>query len=189
MRPSASISMAIWLGIVVAGVLTTGCGSGYSTPAVVQPTPNPSGTSALVSGGRFVANGSHGVTFTFAVGAGVPAGETAVVIALPSAAPCVGTGCTAVQPPIDGFELSVAPQPLDIGALNNVTFAGVQSPFDVVMVLSDTTDVGAFTNYRPIAPTGGQLMIADPASNRPVFTLAPNHFYAIAIYPTSIPPS
>jgi len=45
-----------------------------------------------VSGGRFVANGSKGVTFTFAVGTGVPAGENAVVTALPTPPPCVAPG-------------------------------------------------------------------------------------------------
>jgi hypothetical protein len=167
-------------------VLTAGCGGSSSMP-VALPTP-PASSTAIVSGGRFTASGSHGVTFTFAIGSGVPAGETAVVTVLPTPPPCTGTGCTAAQPPLDGFQLSVGPQPLAVEAMTSVVFAGVQSPFLLSMVLQDTTDSGAFTNFRFFAPAGGTMIIADPASVRPVLTLAPNRTYALAIYTTGIPP-
>jgi hypothetical protein len=184
--PRSALPFALWLGIGIAAMLTAGCG-GSSSPAALT-TPAPSFT-PIVSGGQFVASGSKGVTFTFAIGAGVPPGETAVVSALPTPQPCTGPACTAVQPPLDGFEISVGPQPLSVGAFASLVLAGVQSPFDVSMVLQDATDGPAFTNFRLIAPTGGQLMIADPASVRPVLTLAPNHLYAISIYSTNVPPS
>ena len=184
----SGVPLALWLGIIAAAVLTAGCGGASSSMPTAQATPGASSI-AIVSGGRFVASGSNGVTFTFAIGAGVPPGETAVVSALPTMPPCVAPACTAVQPPLDGFELSVGPQPLSIGALTSVVLAGVSSPFVVSMLLQDTADAGAFTNFRFFAPTGGPITITDPASRRPVFTLAPYHVYAISIYATSISPS
>jgi hypothetical protein len=111
------------------------------------------------------------------------------VTALPTTPPRTGPACTAVQTPLDGFQITVGPQPLSIGALPSVALAGVPSPFDVSVVLQDMLDSGAFSNFFFLPPTGGTLRIIDPASARPVFTLAPNHLYAFAIYATSIPPS
>jgi len=186
--PYRPIMKRLSLVAIFACVLLTACGGGASSSlptaqATPSPTPVP-GTipAAIVSGGRFVANGSHGVTFTFAVGPGVPAGEAGVVTALPTVAPCVGTGCTAVQPPLDGFTLSVGPQPLPVPDFSSVSLAGVQSPFALSMVLLDTTDIGAFTNFLYMTPTGGPILIIDPASARPVTTLVPNRAYAISIY-------
>lgn len=184
------VAFALWFGMVTAGVLTAGCGGGSSAP-VVQTVPSltPSVTMPIVSGDRFVVSGSKGITFAFAVGAGVPAGETAVVTALPPVPPCTGTGCTAVQPPFDGFQLTVGPQPLAVSALTSVALSGVPSPFNVLLVVQDTSDLAAFTNFRLIPPAGGPLSVADPGSVRPVSTLAPGHTYAIAIYLATVGPS
>ena len=186
MKPRSPVPFALWSGIVVAGVLTAGCGGGSSVPAT-QPSPSP-GISALVPGGQFVASGSRGVTFTFSVGAGVPAGESAAVTALPPLPPCVGTGCTAVQSPLDGFQVSVAPQPLSLGALTSVALAGVQSPFMLSLSVADTTDGSAFPNSASLPPTGGPIAFTAPVTVHPIVTLAPNHTYAIAIYSTGVPP-
>ena len=93
----------------------------------------------------------------------------------------LGAGCTAIQPPLDGFALSVGPQPLPVPGFSSVALAGVQGPFALSMVLLDTTDIGAFTNFRYMSPTGGAISIIDPASARPVTTLVPNRVYAISI--------
>jgi hypothetical protein len=117
----------------------------------------------------------------------VPAGESAVVTALAPAPPCVGTGCTAVQSPLDGFQLSVGPQPLSLGALTSVALAGVQSPFMLSLTVTDTTNGAAFTNFASLPPTGGPITFSSPALVHPILTLAPNHFYTIALYATGIP--
>lgn len=183
--PIAGVSrVAVWLGIVLAAALTASCGGSSSVPGQMPPSSIP-----IVSGGRFVASGSKGVTFDFAIGAGVPAGETAIVSVLPTPPSCTGPACTAVQAPIDGFELTVGPQPLAVGALTSVVLAGVTSPFDVSLVVQDATDFGSFANFLLLHPTGGTVTITDPASMRPVLALVPNHLYTIAIYATSIPPS
>ena len=179
-------SFVLGLGIVVAGVLA-GCGGGGSSPPTAQTTPAPLST-AIVSGVPFVASGSKGITFTFAVGAGVPAGETALVSILPPPSPCVGTGCTAVQPPVDGFVLSVAPQPLAVSALPSVAFAGVQSPFGIRFSLYDTGDLGSYTTFADMSQSGGTIAIIDQASAHPVHTLVPGHVYQVAIYSTGRPP-
>ena len=178
-------SFVLGLGFVVAGVLT-GCGGGGSSTPTAQPTSVPL-SAAIVSGGQFVVSGTKGITFTFAVGAGVPAGETALVSILPPP-PCVGTGCTAVQPPVDGFVLSVAPQPLAVSALPSVALAGVQSPFGISFSLYDTGDLGSYTTFADMRQSGGAIAIIDPASARPVHTLVPGHVYQVAIYSTGRPP-
>jgi hypothetical protein len=111
------------------------------------------------------------------------------VTVLPTPPPCVAPACTAVQPPLDGFQLSVGPQPLPVADFPSVALGGVQSPFALSMVLQDTTDSGAFTNFFSLAPTGGPVVITDPASSRPVTTMAPNHVYAISIYTLPFLPS
>ncbi len=179
--------LVVWLAIGIAGAVPAGCGGGSSVPTS-QPTPSPI-TSPIVSGGPFVASGSKGVTFTFAIGAGVTAGESAVITGLPPVPPCVGTGCTAVQSPLDGFQLSVGPQPLSIGAFTSVALAGVQSPFLVSLTLQDTTDGSAFTNFALLPPTGGPITFSASPLVHPILTLAPNHTYALAIYTTGIPAS
>ena len=178
--------LMVWLAIGIAGTVSAGCGGGSSVPAT-NPSPSP-GNSALVPGGQFVASGSRGVTFTFTMGAGVPGAESAAVSALPPPPPCVGTGCTAVQSPLDGFQISVGPQPLSLGALASVALAGVQSPFMLSLSVSDTTDGSAFPNSASLPPTGGPIAFSAPVTTHPIVTLAPNHTYAIAIYSTGLPP-
>ena len=180
-------TVALWLGIAAATGLMAGCGGGSSSMPVAQSVTS-SSTTALASGGRLVASGSKGVTFTFVLGAGVPAGETATVSAMPSPPPCVMPACTLVER-LDGFEFSVGPQPLSAGVLTSVGLTGVPSPFDVSMILADTVDLSAFTNFFLLPPTGGALSFGDQASVHPVQTLAPNRTYTIAIFPTTIPPS
>lgn len=170
-------------------VVLTACGGGASTSPVVQATPTPPPSiSALVSGGRFVANGSKGVTFTFTMGSGVPPGETAAVSLLPPTPPCSGTGCSALNVPLDGFEISVGPQPVPIAAFASVVLGGVPSSNLVAMFVGDATDSGAFTFFRFIDPTGGPLVLTTPSAQRPVLVLAPNHVYEIAILGTGMPP-
>jgi hypothetical protein len=173
------------LGIVAAAVLT-GCGGGGSSTPAVQTTPP---QVAIATGAPFVVSGSKGVTFTFGIGPGVPAGESVGITALPPAPPCVGTGCTAVQAPLDGFQLSVGPQPLALGAFASVALTGVQSPFLVSMTVQDTTDGSAFTNFALLPPTGGPITFSASPLVHPILTLAPNHTYAVALYSTGIPPS
>ena len=188
MSPRLSFGFALSLGIVVAAA--AGCGGGSGSTPAAAPLPAPSPVSAPIqSGGRFVASGSNGVTFTFAVGSGVPAGETALVSPLPPSPPCTGTACTAVQGPLGGFELSVGPQPLAVSALASVALAGVQSAFAVRLALSDLGDPGSYTTFSNLSANGGTITIVDPASERPVHTLLPDHLYAIAIYATGIPSS
>ena len=190
MRPPSSIPFVLWLGIVAAGVPAAGCGGSSSMPAVqVAPSPSPSpGPAVIASGGRLVASGSKGVTFTFAFGADVPAGEIAVVSAMPSPAPCVPPSpmCSLDMPPLDGFALTVGPQPLSVSALTSVVLAGVPGPFEVSMQVEDTNDFTAFTIFGILLPTGGPLRIGDPVSLRPVLTLAPNHSYTFALFSTMI---
>ena len=67
MQPRSAVALVLWLGIGFAAVLAAGCGGSSAPGAQPVPTPSPS-TFAIVSGGRFLASGSHGVTFTFTVG-------------------------------------------------------------------------------------------------------------------------
>jgi hypothetical protein len=178
--------LVVWLAIGIAGAVPAGCGGGSSVPTT-QPSPSPT-ISSLVSGGQFVASGSRGVTFTFTIGSGVPAGESAAVTPLPPSPACVGTGCTAVQPPLDGFQLSVGPQPISVGALTSVVLVGVQSPFLLSLSVMDTADGSAFPNSASLPPTGGPIAFTAPVTVHPIVTLAPNHTYAIVIYSTGIVP-
>ncbi len=152
------------------------------------PTPAP-GAIPLVSNGTLRASGSNGVTLTFALGSGVPVDEFAVVSVLPPPPPCVAPACTAVAPPLTGIELTVQPQPLDVRMMKSVAFAGITAPFQLNIVLADSADALAFTNFWPVNPAGGPLVVTDPASIRPVLTLVPNHTYSFAVYETSFPPT
>jgi hypothetical protein len=186
MMAMRSKDLMVWLTIGIAGAVSAGCAGGSSVPTA-QPSPAPI-VSPLVSGGQFVASGSRGVTFTFTIGSGIPAGESAAVTPLPPPPQCSGTGCTAVQSPLDGFQLSVGPQPLSIGALTSVALAGVQSPFLLSLSVADTVDGSAFPNAATVPPTGGPIAFNGSVFIHPILTLAANHTYAIAIYSTGVAP-
>lgn len=166
--------------LLAAAVAAAGCGG--SSPAISVPSPSPP-PSAIVSGGSFVASGSNGVTFAFSIGPGVAPGETGTVTVLPSPPPCVVPACSAVQPPEDGFTISVSPAPLAVSAFTSVALSGVPTSPAISMYLRDSNVPTAFTNFRPLTVTGGPLVVTDPASPNPVLTLAPGHVYSFAIWP------
>ena len=176
--------------LLVGAALTAGCG-GSSNPAPAAPaaTPAPT-TTALAPSGRFVANGSKGVTFTFALGPGVPPGEFVVVRGLPAAAPCHTFSCPVVFTPLDGFSFSVGPQPLSLSTFASVALTGVSSPFALSPLLMDaTSDSAPMPNFGFLNPTGGPIVVADSPSGRPVPTLVPGDVYVFMIFDTTVPPT
>ena len=167
-------------------LLAVGCGGGTAATPAPGPTPPP-GPVQLVPNGTLRASGSKGVTYIFSLGSAVPAGETAVVAVLPPPPPCVVPACTAVSPPFSGIELTVAPQPLDVGVLKSVAFAGPPVTFQLAPELDDPTNAVAFTVFRPVNPAGGALVMGDQISRNPVLTLAANHTYTFVVFQTNFP--
>jgi hypothetical protein len=193
MNPRSSFGVRLRReGIIAFAVLTAAgslaaCGGASSSPASVA-TPGPTAspvTSALQSGSRFTASGSFGYTFTFTLGNDVPGGETATVSVLPTPPPCSGTGCAAVQSQLDGFVVSVAPQPLPADALVDVVVSGSGNSNEIDPILADRSSI-SFNRYVRLAPAGGVLVVDPARTTQPVTTLAPNHPYAFSVYRTSV---
>ena len=175
--------------LLTAAIFAAGCGGGGSTQTTPQPTPTPAPTTVpIASGGTLTARGSRGVIFTFTLGSGVPSGESATISAYQFPPPCTGTGCTAVEQPVDAINISVAPQPLAVASVTSLGLTGVPTSTNVEPFLNDLSDAGAFTNFAIVPPSGGTLRVVDPGSSRPVTTLAPNHLYGFGLFPSNLPP-
>lgn len=161
--------------VLALAVVSGGCGSPSSVPA---PAPSPSGSAfLLVPHGTFTGRDTNaGLSFTFTLGAAVPAGEFAIVNSIPPV-PCQGTGCTSVGVPF-GFQLRVGPSPLDVTAFSSVAITGWPQGSLVGLRLVDANDTSSFAQYAVVPSTGGTLQII--AENNAA-KLVPDRLYTFEI--------